>query len=292
MENVLPKITFRRDATLNIEIMTFAEMYQKLQSVHGHNPFAPHKIQFYIILLVTKNTYTHFVDFQSYDLKAGSLLFLAKNQVQYFTKNLDTAEGFCIIINSQFLEQNYLLSKNRVLQRLYNYHLEVPVIHANELEEDTFESSIQKLYAEYKLPNNFAKVEMLQAYLTIILLKAERIQQQRSTNTIKSHWLEVFNQFKNLLEVNYVKTRNSRAYASKLFVSYKFLNDVVKQSAGKTVKAFIDNFVTIEIKRYLASTSLSIKEISYKTGFEEPANMVKFFKKHTQYTPLQFRKQL
>ncbi|MEM9824463.1 MAG: helix-turn-helix domain-containing protein, partial [Bacteroidota bacterium] len=37
------------------------------------------------------------------------------------------------------------------------------------------------------------------------------------------------------------------------------------------------------------STALSVKEISYQTGFEEPANMVKFFKKNTGITPLKFR---
>ena len=101
----------------------------------------------------------------------------------------------------------------------------------------------------------------------------------------------MFNQFKNLLENDCVKTRNSRAYAAKLFISYKFLNEVVKKLTGKTVKTFIDDFVIMEIKRYLVSTSLSSKEISYKTGFEEPANMTKFFKKHTGLTPLKFRAQ-
>ena len=97
--------------------------------------------------------------------------------------------------------------------------------------------------------------------------------------------------FKDMLEKEYTKTRSSRDYASSLFISYKFLNDIVKKLTSKTVKTFIDDFVTIEIKRYLVTTSLSIKEISYKTGFEEPANMVKFFRKNTSFTPLKFRQQ-
>ncbi|WP_344714552.1 helix-turn-helix domain-containing protein [Winogradskyella damuponensis] len=94
-----------------------------------------------------------------------------------------------------------------------------------------------------------------------------------------------------MLEIDYPKTRSSRDYASNLFISYKFLNDIVKTLTGKTVKAFIDDFVIIEIKRYLVTTSLSVKEISYKTGFEEPANMVRFFRKNTTFTPLKFREQ-
>lgn len=291
MEQVLPKITFRQDAVLDIEVMTFTEMYQKLSKIKDHDPFAPHKIQFYLIFSVTKNVYTHYVDFKQYNLKEGSILFVAKNQVHYFTRSFKNVEGYCIILNSQFLEQNYLLAKNRNLNRLYNYHLEKPIIHPEETNNDDFINSIEKLYEEYILPNTFAKVEMLRAYMDIILLKAERVKQQQASNTVKTHWLQVFNEFKTLLETNYTNKRNSRSYANDMHISYKFLNDIIKKATGKTVKAFIDDFVTIEIKRYLASTSLSVKEISYKTGFEEPANMIKFFKKNTQKTPLQFRKE-
>lgn len=148
------------------------------------------------------------------------------------------------------------------------------------------------LYKEYRSPNDFAKGEMLRALLHILLLKAERAKESHSLYKVKRRWLELFNSFKNSLQEGYTESRNSRKYASELLISYKLLNDIVKNLTGKTAKAFIDDFVTIEIKRYLISTSLSVKEISYKTGFDEPANMIKFFKKNTQSTPLQFRKSL
>lgn len=292
MTQSLPKIAYKKAAIYDIEVMSFDEMAAKLSQMHSHDPFAPHKIQFYLMIIVTNQAYTHYVDFKYYTLQKGSMLFVAKNQVQHFTKDIKSAKGFCIVINSHFLEQNYFLSKSIRLNRLYNYHLEDPLILPNEVVEDEFITSVEKLYAEYQLPNPFAKEELLRAYIDIILLKAERVKQQHAIRGVKTHWLKVFNQFKSLLEENYLNTRNSRFYASEILVSYKFLNDVVKQATGKTVKAFIDDFVTMEIKRYLASTALSVKEISYKTGFEEPANMTKFFKKNTQQTPLQFRKQL
>ncbi|CAM4420806.1 helix-turn-helix domain-containing protein [Zobellia nedashkovskayae] len=292
MSITLPKVTYKSDSESDIEVMTFGETYKKLTKTTEHNPFAVHKIQFYLILIVTENVYSHYVDFKFYDLKKGSVLFVAKNQVQYFTEDFKNVKGFCIVLNSQFLEQNYFLSKNNNLNRLYNYHLENPVIHSEEMGNDEFIGVVEKLYFEYMLPNNFAKADILRAYIDIILLKAERVKQQHAIVGVKTQWLEVFNEFKNMLESNYAKTRSSRDYSSKLLISYKFLNDIVKKSTGKTVKAFIDDFVIIEIKRYLVTTSLSVKEISYKTGFEEPANMTKFFKKNTQQTPLKFRQKL
>ncbi|APZ47485.1 hypothetical protein BW723_14855 [Polaribacter reichenbachii] len=287
--NTLPKVAYNSSIKLDIEVMTFDEMHQKLTKTNNHNPFLPHKIQFYIILVITEGNYDHFVDFKFYNLKKGDILFIAKNQVHHFTENFKETAGFAIILNSDFLEQNYFLSKSVNLNRLYNYHLETPVLEIDESLENNFINIVQNLYSEYQQENDFAKNEMLRSYLHIFLLKSERIKEQLSEKNIKNRWLDVFNQFKNLLEKEYVKTRSSRFYADKLFVSYKFLNDVVKQLTSKTVKAFIDDFVTTEIKRYLLSTSLSIKEISYKTGFEEPANMIKFFKKNAKITPFKFR---
>ena len=157
--------------------------------------------------------------------------------------------------------------------------------------QDSFMDIAKKLYEEYTFPNDFAKSEILRTLLHIVFLKAERAKEIQAISGAKIHWLETFGTFKNMLEKEYINSRSSRYYAAKLFISYKFLNDIVKHLTGKTAKVFIDDFVTIEIKRYLVSTSLSVKEISYQTGFEEPANMIKFFKKNTNTTPLKFRQQ-
>ena len=291
MENEIPKIFFDRYKKLDIEVMSFGQLFNKLNQSKDHNPFAIHRIEFYLILISTKNTYTHFVDFKSYHLKEGSALFVAKNQVQHFTKGLQSAEGFGLVFSSSFLDKYRLSFDNLKLNRLFNYHIETPLIHQKDMGQDSFIGIAHKLYDEYIFPNNFAKSEMLRSLLHIVLLKAERTKEIQSISGAKTHWLEIFHTFKNSLEAEYTTTRNSRYYASKQFISYKFLNDIVKKLTGKTVKAFIDDFVTIEIKRYLVSTSLSVKEISYQIGFEEPANMVRFFKKNTQTTPLKFRQE-
>lgn len=287
----IPKIIFSENVGLNIEVMNFTQLLETLNNSKNHSPFEVHKIQFYMILVVTEKSYSHFVDFKSYKLTEGSAIFIAKNQVHHFTKQLQNADGFAIIFNSLFTEKYSLLQSNLKLNRLFNYHIEAPVIHQKEMKKDNFKDISQKLFDEYHHPNTFAKSEMLSSLLNVLLLKSERAKEDQSFSGIKKHWLQIFNSFKNLLEHNYIETRSSRAYASKLHVSYKLLNDIVKNLTGKTTKVFIDDFVTIEIKRYLASTPLSIKEISYKTGFDEPSNMVKFFKKNTNFTPLQFRQQ-
>ncbi len=292
MKKDLPNIQFVKPTSLDIEVLSFEQLFTKLNQAKDHNPFAPHKIQFYCMLVVTKNNYTHFIDFKSYELNEGSTLFIAKNQVHCFNKELIKADGFCVVFDHLFINKHYFLTDTLRLNRLFNYHIESQIVHRTEVEEDKIIGLFTHLHLEYNLSNTFAKSEILASFLRLLLLKAERSKEVQSVKNVNNRWLETFSDFRNMLEKEYVNTRSSRIYASKLFVSYKFLNDVVKKLTGKTVKTFIDDFVTIEIKRYLISTSLSIKEISYKTGFEEPANMIKFFKKNTHITPLKFRQQL
>lgn len=292
MKKEIPKISFQSSKELDIEVLTFNEAYDKLVKVDNHNPFNTHKIQFYLILVVTKGYYSHYVDFQFYNLTEGSTLFIAKNQVHHFTDSMKNTEGFCIGLNSEFVEHNYFISDKVNLNRLYNYYIESPLINQDKMGEDSFIGIAKRIYHEFHFPDSALKSEMLRAMVHILLLKAERIKEIRPINGLKSNWLETFCAFKNLLPDEYMEHRNSKYYASKLLVSYKFLNDVVKALTNKTVKAFIDDYVILEIKRYLISTSLSVSEISYRTGFEEPTNMIQFFKKHTKMTPLNFRKKL
>ncbi len=287
----IPKVNYDRRKQLDIEVLDFIQLSANLKKTRSHDPFSFHRIQFFLILIVTRGSYAHYVDFRRYKISAGSCLFIAKNQVHSFDRMLDHVEGICVVFNDLFANSDFLLQGNLQLNRLFNYHIESPILTQQEMGLGGINDSIKELQREYMLGDK-ANVNILRALLHVLLLKAERAKSSASPDREDSHWLEIFGKFKNNLESDYVSHRNSKVYASNLFVSYKTLNEIVKRFTGKTTKKFIDEFVTVEVKRYLASTSLSIKEISYKTGFDEPSNLVKFFKKQTGTTPLNFRQQL
>jgi AraC family transcriptional regulator, transcriptional activator of pobA len=51
MSNLLPKISFKSSTQLDIEVMKLEDTYSKLHNIKTHNPFIPHKIQFYFIVI-------------------------------------------------------------------------------------------------------------------------------------------------------------------------------------------------------------------------------------------------
>ena len=180
MKEEIPKIHFDSKKSLDIEVMNFPQLLEKLDKIEDHDPFAVHKIKFFLVLIITKNSYSHFVDFKPYQLKEGSALFIAKNQVHHFTKDLQTSEGICILFNSLFINKDYFLSDNLKLNRLYNYHIETPIIHQKQMRKDNLIDIASKLYSEYIFSNRFAKSEILRALLHVLLLKAERAKEFKS----------------------------------------------------------------------------------------------------------------
>ncbi|MEM6643520.1 MAG: helix-turn-helix domain-containing protein, partial [Bacteroidota bacterium] len=217
------------------------------------------------------------------------LIFCNENRVHHFTSQLSQSEGYAIIFKSSFLDHNYILLERLQLNRLFNYHIESPVLVPQNLIDEDMEKVVREMYNEMHLSKEKLKPEIVRSLLYVLLLKAERAKEEQVPQYTNSHWIELFHTFKNRLESGYRSTRNARDYAGQLNISYKLLNEIIKNFTNKTAKEFIDHLITMEIRRYLASTSLSIKEISYKIGFEEPSNLVKYFKKHTGSTPLKFR---
>lgn len=68
------------------------------------------------------------------------------------------------------------------------------------------------------------------------------------------------------------------------------LSHYVAQSAHLTPLQVINDRVVLEAKRQLQHSTLSIKEIGYQLGFEDPSYFVKFFKRMTGQMPKEFRK--
>ncbi|WP_228409828.1 helix-turn-helix domain-containing protein [Chryseobacterium sp. T16E-39] len=68
------------------------------------------------------------------------------------------------------------------------------------------------------------------------------------------------------------------------------LNEVSKLHTNKTAQNVIYSLIISEAKRLLLYEKLSIKEIAYQLGFNDPFYFSNFFKKHTQQSPKDYQK--
>lgn len=63
------------------------------------------------------------------------------------------------------------------------------------------------------------------------------------------------------------------------------LNEIAKLHAGKTAENVIYGLIATEAKRLLTYDNLSVKEVAYKLGFNDPFYFSNFFKKQTKLSP-------
>lgn len=285
----IPKIPFLKKikADIEFEIFTLNSLFSR-QDELNFSLDKPHRVDFYHILYITKGIGLHYIDFRPYNFKEGSILFISRGQVHAFDVCPEN-DGFLILFTEAFLSKNLIHSDTLSFYRLYNYHLHLPIMQSEEIGNMNLMNIINEIYEEYYFSDDFAKEEILRLLLKLLLLKAERIKRTLIPQERNSEWFIKFGSFRNQLEKHFSETRNAKEYAKMMNISYKHLNEICKSVTGSTAKEFIDNFVILETKRHLAMSDISIKELTYELGFDEPTNFVKFFKKHTLQTPSQFK---
>ena len=254
-----------------------------------YNPFRPHRLHYYAILFIREGEGKHFVDFKQYDYQSGTIIFIAKGQVHAFEANINRRATFLLFTQS-FLEKSSLGSNLMQQLSLYNYNINHPILNLEKENFEVFSTLVNQIETEYHAPDDYATEEIIQSALKMFLLLADRI---RKINISQNHNLayrKEFLQFQNLLNEHLFETRRVQFYANEMQISTKKLNMITQEMVHLPAKNYINEQLILEIKRFLMNTGLSVKEIAYESGFEEPTNFVKFFKKYAGMTPVAFRK--
>ena len=281
----IPNISFETEANnTGFELLNLTNLFARIDNIKNHDPRQPHRIYFFALLIVTKGIGKHQIDLKEYDLRAGTVLKIAKGQVHAFQTN-PNYQGYLILFTEEFVINYFSKSSFKLISHLYNYYLSSPIA----FDKTNSKKLIGDLTAELSHENAFAQNNIIAAILDLYLLKLERASTAKAIQFKESKGQDSFMQFKKLVENDYTKTRNVKDYADKMFVTTKYLNKVVKAFTINTAKAFIDEYVVLEAKREIVSTQKSLKEIAYSMGFDEVTNFTKFFKKHSYTTPKAFR---
>lgn len=284
----IPNIEFKsQKKAKDIEFINLSEFFSGLDKVTGHNPKKPHRLNFYAILIVTAGEGAHQVDLKTYPLQKGSVIKISKGQVHAFQGNLKY-EGYLVVFTEEFILQHFSKSAMALISHLYNYHISEPLIKNSEY--NTF--FINQFLDELANKTPYAKNDILAKILELYLLRLEQYSYSHSFKNYNVSYHSLFFRFKTQVEKKYVNTRNVKDYAALLSISTKHLNHITRAVALNTAKAFIDQYVILEIKRAIISTSSSLKEVAYQTGFDEVTNFTKFFKKHTGVSPKEYKSAL
>ncbi len=260
--------------------------------VSSNDLFTPSLRDFHVIFWFKKGTGKYYIDFKEYTFEPNTVILLSKDHLQYFEPFEADCELQSVVFSPTFIYRN-----DTDLKHLFNfnagcYYDGVQVIKLKESDTLFLEGISEKLNKVYYNWDGKEQSEAFYHLLCLFLIKCEGLQQDDHVSNIpldeNSKTLMDFNQ---LLEENFKTESKVEFYVDALSTSVKTLSRIIKDQYKISTKAVIDERRTLEMKRELRGTTKSIKEIAYDLGFDEPTNMVKYFKKHTGSTPTAFRDQ-
>ncbi len=253
-------------------------------------PDEPHRHEYYTILIIKKGKGTHRIDFNTYKVADHQIYFVAPGQVHQLIEE-EMTEGFSMVFSNQFLMENAIsLQFIDNLNLFQNYGQSPPLTP----DEEHF-AEIERFAVEiFKLFNSQTAMKFLSigAFLKLLLIECNTLCAVNPIEfQVESASNKILKSFKNTVDSNFKKNHSVAFYADALFITPDHLNRTVKAKLGKTAKEYVQARIITEAKRLLYFTNLSNKEIAYEMGFDEPANFSAFFKKNTQLSPSDFRKQ-
>lgn len=248
-----------------------------LQQLHRHD--------FFYVLILKKGIGHHEIDFTTYIVCDHSVFFMRPGQVHQLRLKAEST-GYLIQFGNEFCFSNEKVS-GQLLRKAgsLNYY---------QFNPDKFQKLqiiLNDIFQEY-ISKRQQYQEAIKAYMDIFLIELVRQQTSGISERHSLYSQEIMEKFSVLLERHAFEHKQVAQYAALLNLSMYQLNSIAKSTLGKTCSALINAYVILEAKRNLLATANQINQIAFHLGYEDVSYFIRFFKKHTGYSPEQFRQNL
>ncbi len=275
-----------RKAAIGFEIFPLADLFRRFASGHhNHAADAPQRLGFHIAYVGLRGRGQLVVDFAPAPLGAGWLTIVASGQVQQFVPGQEP-DAWMLLFSPEFLALGARAVDPLRGASILAARAEPALALAAPARRELL-ALCDLLAAEYARPLDALQPAVLAALLRTVLLHAERIAAiaRGPTRTPAPELARFFT----TLERDVMATRSVGHYARAAGVSSRRLGELLVAHTGRSTKQLVGERLALEVKRLLAHTDLSVKELADRAGFAEPTNFVKFFRHHAGTTPLAFR---
>lgn len=304
----IPEAPYRRRDTgdFGFEAIDLARLLGR-RNAGGHRLDRLHRIGFHSYIFVERGKGKHIIDFREFAFGPGTAILTARGQTHAFDADAGM-EGTQLAFTPEFLVRNGIDRAAFETYGLLECGLLCQVAGARETEHEGIGAIVGELTREYARDDRAEREDIVAALLRLLIAKTSRILSPAGNGIGRGNvaGLRAFLAFRDALAVEFAnahggqvhegharaKSRDAVRYADMIGVTYRALNESCKEVAGKTAKRFIDDWIVLEAKRRLADRELTVKEISTELGFDEPTNLVKFFRERTGMTPTGFRDSL
>ncbi len=245
-------------------------------------PLPPHRKTVHDFILVTAGSMVKSRGLDQYEVPANSIFMLPAGQITSTTSISAAFQGYYCHFSDHFL-----INQARSNTALLSFLKEdtqpfFPLSPASVTVLTTLLERLETLYQQQ------ASVNLWRSYLQTILLELQTLSPPSSARHYSAAEKLVLG-FKKALLHHAKQQHQVTFYARHLHVSPNHLNRSSQRIAGKTASQLIAEQRLLEAKVLLYQSTLSIQEVSFAVGFQDPSYFGRFFKKHTGQSPSAFR---
>ncbi|MBT33440.1 MAG: AraC family transcriptional regulator [Thalassobius sp.] len=243
---------------------------------------ALHRHDFYFMLVIDRGTGIHEIDFTTYQIQNSSIYFLRPGQVHQLSLDKNST-GFIIQFNNDFLSTE----DNSILQLIK----EIKSNNLYSFDKSTFNGLMNLLDTTLQEYSNkpYKFLDVIRANLKIVLIELLRNSNKAPNLQKNQYYQEQLDSFLDLLDRHIITHKQVSQYAEMLHLSAYQLNAITTKTLGKTCSILINEHIILESKRLLLATNNQINQIAFQLGYDDVSYFIRFFKKHTGFSPEAFR---
>jgi AraC family transcriptional activator of pobA len=235
----------------------------------------PRRLTSYFIVLIDSGSITYKLDLQDITIADGDLLFAMPNQIFVPPAKTNDLKYFKVMFDESTLA--LLPQRFSFLVNPLNSQTITLDNAARERIRKVFEILDQILHTEKQLTDS----EIIIAYLNLLLSELNSAYVKNEPIDLVNSNLSKFVEFKLMVETNLTEQPSINTIAGKLALSTNSLYRLVKEYSGTSPKEFFTTRLMIEAQRKLRYSNLSVKELAYELGFNDPDYFSRLFKKST-----------
>lgn len=245
-----------------------------------------HRHSFYYVLFIEKGSGEHKIDFSPYPVGNNCVFVMRPGQVHHLLLQKGSI-GFMMGFTGEFYAPTEP-SAVRILKKVSGKNY----CRLSEKRFARLQALLEIIKEEYTERNIHHK-DAIRQTLSLFFLELSRQSSNpgelpAGNNNFMQERLE---DLQELIEKNAASQKQVSFYANALHVTTHQLNTVTKSLLGKTCSELITAHILLEAKRYLLATAQQVNQIADTLGYEDVSYFIRFFKKHTGYSPEAFRVQ-
>ena len=266
--------------------------------IHPHIPFKSpvFRADYFYFGFIKDGSGSYTLDENKFPFSPGTIYFTNPGHIKSYEVD-DLKDAYMITLTENFLRENvhpdifdefpFLLAEV------------VPPMVLSEKKFGEFETIYKQIFYEYGKKSVYKNKILGNLFVVLLLKMKEEFWQNYNPLNEGNRNSRIVKSFKHLLESEFKKVvekkqsfrkLQARHFAKKLNLHPNYLNSVIKSKTGKTINEWITSRNLSTAKSLLKNTVLSAKEIAYILGFSEPTHFNRFFKKHLDKTPIEYRK--